>query len=96
MFEINLDNLSGIAYPEQIKILHNSLTNPFLISLFIIIFLVFLIAGLSIAKGKQSKKTFMSIWVISIIFCLIILTIFIFLPNTFISILNNIINFFIK
>ena len=74
-------NITDIDIPqEKIIEIGAKFVAPFMITLFILIFLTFLIIGL--INVRESKGKFMAIWAMTLVISIMFLTAFILLPTT--------------
>ena len=88
VYDINMTAMSGMTPSQIISYVHNSIAVPELILLLAVIFIIFFGVGMLIIHGRQSKLRFMGIWSLSLVFSIVVLTGFIYLPNTVESIIK--------
>lgn len=83
---INLTNITQFTKPEELVLYtHKILTVPNLLILFISIFIVLFLVGFFSVK---SKKKFMGIYFITLLFSSVITAILVFLPTSIYKLLN--------
>jgi hypothetical protein len=89
MYNINISQIAIESTNNQYSQISNEFIAPTVIIIFSLIFLILLVSGLFIVKGRESKKKFLVIWGLNLIIGVIILTVFLLLPASTINFIKS-------